>query len=318
MKHTSYFRALLNPAGTGGAALRPVHIPAWGLAPAPTPEAKAAVEPESSPGKVQRPPEAPPIEVPRNAAKHVTQPGSAAPPRVPVPPAAARRAEKLPEAPEAKRAEFHRIAVSASPALPLQPGKAVSPPAEIPPSSKPEPRTTSRLEAPHSVSLPPSSPRSAPATSANGAMAAFVQAASASELSLSALHSTVEPGSTQHRQAPTALRPSRLSTSTDSSAHLRQTEPPLVPPASPIGKPQHIPARVHAELHPLVSAPQPNPPAANSPTQPRSGNTVHIGTVDIHIAPPPLAPKAAPVRVPATAVSSLARGFQTSIGLRQG
>jgi hypothetical protein len=148
-------------------------------------------------------------------------------------------------------------------------------------------------------------------------MAAFVRAAQASKISVPAVHNIVAPDPTQDRQAHNALRPLGLSISAGSTATLRPPEPAIVPPAFGNAKPQPRPARA-AEMNPLVPAPQPQRPVAAAPSQPRSGNTVHIGTVDIHIAPPSFPHKAAPARVPAAAVSSLARGFLTSIGLRQG
>ena len=49
------------------------------------------------------------------------------------------------------------------------------------------------------------------------------------------------------------------------------------------------------------------------------GNTVHIGTIDIHIAPPPTPPIQPVATAPKpVALSPLARGFTSSFGLRQG
>lgn len=66
------------------------------------------------------------------------------------------------------------------------------------------------------------------------------------------------------------------------------------------------------------------PPHANQPSRPSAAatsqaNTVHIGTIDIHIAPPPAPPIQSRVTGPKPAApASLARGFTSSFGLRQG
>jgi hypothetical protein len=59
------------------------------------------------------------------------------------------------------------------------------------------------------------------------------------------------------------------------------------------------------------------PPRSSTATA--QGNTVHIGTIDIHIAPPPTPPIQPVATAPKpVAVSPLARGFTSSFGLRQG
>jgi hypothetical protein len=59
--------------------------------------------------------------------------------------------------------------------------------------------------------------------------------------------------------------------------------------------------------------------ASRSPTPPPPANSVHIGTIDIHITPPPT-PAIQPVATAPkpVALSPLARGFTSSFGLRQG
>ena len=58
------------------------------------------------------------------------------------------------------------------------------------------------------------------------------------------------------------------------------------------------------------------PPQSTATAQ---GNTVHIGTIDIHIAPPPTPPIQPVATAPKpVALSPLARGFTSSFGLRQG
>ncbi len=59
------------------------------------------------------------------------------------------------------------------------------------------------------------------------------------------------------------------------------------------------------------------PPRSSTATA--QGNTVHIGTIDIHIAPPPTPPIQPVATAPKpVALSPLARGFTSSFGLRQG
>lgn len=56
-----------------------------------------------------------------------------------------------------------------------------------------------------------------------------------------------------------------------------------------------------------------------SPSLTPKGNTVHIGSIDIHIVPPPTAPpKVTPTVSKPVSTSSLSRGFTSSFGLRQG
>jgi len=47
-------------------------------------------------------------------------------------------------------------------------------------------------------------------------------------------------------------------------------------------------------------------------------STIHIGTIDIQITPPVVAPKPVVIRPAATSTGSLARGFTSEFGLRQG
>lgn len=81
------------------------------------------------------------------------------------------------------------------------------------------------------------------------------------------------------------------------------------------------------ELEPLLlleraslraSAPQPGTPGETKPADPH--NSVHIGKIDIHIAPPPAAPvPRRPMRqMPVNPGAALASGFLSSFGLRQG
>ncbi len=59
----------------------------------------------------------------------------------------------------------------------------------------------------------------------------------------------------------------------------------------------------------------------NPPPQPvvkAKQNTIHIGTIDIHIAPPPAPANALPPRIVKAPVTPLAREFTSSLGLRQG
>lgn len=67
------------------------------------------------------------------------------------------------------------------------------------------------------------------------------------------------------------------------------------------------------------SAPQKFDRPPRSSTATAQGNTVHIGTIDIHIAPPPTPPIQPVATAPKpVALSPLARGFTSSFGLRQG
>lgn len=61
-------------------------------------------------------------------------------------------------------------------------------------------------------------------------------------------------------------------------------------------------------------------PSPSDRQPPRSpSNTVHIGTIDIHIAPPPTPPLQPATKAPKpVALSPLARGFTSGFGLRQG
>ena len=66
----------------------------------------------------------------------------------------------------------------------------------------------------------------------------------------------------------------------------------------------------------------PSPERASGPTKNPddrpSGNSIHIGSVDIHITPPPApAPRQAP-RQRTAAVTAMSRGFMSSFGLSQG
>lgn len=84
-----------------------------------------------------------------------------------------------------------------------------------------------------------------------------------------------------------------------------------------------------AELHPLPVPERiaiwPATPSAqfHDPREHQeasSANTVHIGNIDIHIAPPPPAavPRRATRTAPASSTAGLARGFISPFGLRQG
>ncbi len=312
MKRTSYFRTLLNAAEPGTATLRPAHKPTWGLVPASIPEVKSLLDGVAPARLDRRPPvPAPPADLPPDAAGRGMQFASPAAPRVP-PSAPDRRsahhsdaqhselpAEKRPE----PRVERRRMARPAANPLHVAPGKIVAHAVETAQTAQPAPAEPDHFEAPHRGSPPIAQSHSTRESFAGRAMGAFIEAARASEFSLPAVHSVMATGATQDRQARNAPRASGLSNPEASSAAPRLPEPPSAPPA---------------ETNSLAPAPQAHQPAAALPPQPRRGNTVHIGTVDIHIAPPSVPRTTAPARVPAASVPSLARGFQTSIGLRQG
>ena len=92
----------------------------------------------------------------------------------------------------------------------------------------------------------------------------------------------------------------------------------LPPPLAPSRETVHANRIVPSTL--LPGSPAPPPPASRiSPrgTASESGGAIHIGRVDVHIAPP-AAPPAKPAPGRPAPVSALARGFTAPFGLRQG
>lgn len=96
---------------------------------------------------------------------------------------------------------------------------------------------------------------------------------------------------------------------------------------------------ISAIAQPLRTTLEPKPSAQNSPREriteaqsqlllpsfPRTSrpdvsqrSTIHIGVIDIQITPPLVAPKPVVIRPAATSTGSLARGFTSEFGLRQG
>lgn len=102
-----------------------------------------------------------------------------------------------------------------------------------------------------------------------------------------------------------SLRMDRFTTRIEPAA------PPVTPPPSAV-EPVHAapPATSVNAITPATGPPLQSHTRRDEP----AGQTIHIGTIDVHIAAP--APKA-PVRRTAPA-SNLARGFVASFGLRQG
>lgn len=67
-----------------------------------------------------------------------------------------------------------------------------------------------------------------------------------------------------------------------------------------------------------ASTPTWSTPVATQTELPK-GNSIHIGSIDVHIVPPPAVPaKVAPTRAKSGSTSTLSRGFTSSFGLRQG
>lgn len=95
-------------------------------------------------------------------------------------------------------------------------------------------------------------------------------------------------------------------------AQFRQSAPPPNP-----AKTGEKPANPVRGLAPIAPSNANRPPVAAQPRPSERGNSIHIGSVDVHItAPPVAAPRTAARR--AVPVSPLSRGFMTPIGLRQG
>ena len=102
--------------------------------------------------------------------------------------------------------------------------------------------------------------------------------------------------------APPAKSSDSLTSGAGGSARAAEVTPRGPDPVRPIAAPLAAPRP--ASLFPP-------PPAATPP-----GGGIHIGKIDVHIAPPALPPKPAPRGT--TPVTALSRGFTAPFGLRQG
>jgi hypothetical protein len=324
MKGTSYFRSLLNSAKEGSATLHPVHKPAWGLTPAPASAEKASsvrgakppFEDESPVRTIPRlPHSAAPADISLDSVRQDSPLPSLSVPRVP-PAAPDLRFSQLPNLPRDSRTE--RGGPSRPAAKILVEGPAMAAVHSLQTVQPAEPRFPDRARsgAPLPSSLQPARSPSAPTLPTNKAMAAFIEAATGSEFSPPVPYSHMASTPLRDRQPRSDPR------SIDQGktlATLRPRETLSTPLAFPHAHVPRPPAAPPEELTPRKTPPQQHEATAPPAAQRSLGNSVHIGTVEIHVAPPPVVPRqTAPARVPVPGFPSLARGFQTSVGLRQG
>jgi hypothetical protein len=86
--------------------------------------------------------------------------------------------------------------------------------------------------------------------------------------------------------------------------------------AAPVRRPLSVPLPPRPtvlEPNPALASPMPHPDR-----QPRRQGPVRIGSIDIHVLPPPAAVQPPPRIAPLPPAPPLARGFTSSFGLRQG
>jgi len=293
----SYLRSIAGLERSPGPLLVPPHVPRWGLRQpvVEEPEAPAVPAPAARPAQLEfiqpvsaRPPEAlaehrePPMPVfPAEAPREAQPVSNIVETTLPetIPPRSAPPAAEVVGPPQNLQPTAIRTARQQRDARPVTPA---TPQADAAP---PRP-----VAAPAPVSLRPHvPPRYVPGT--------------------------VEPVSTEPRP--------RLSPPVSAEA---PTHSPSSPPLTPsVPTPSAPPARAAAEApipRPLPAlAPPPvhasRPTVSAQPRAPEGGNSIHIGTIDVHITRPVPAPqRTAPRR--SAPVSALSRGFTTPFGLRQG